>query len=330
MSHIPFSAPAWLKSGHAQTIYGGAFWRPEPLPPDQSLKIPVDAANTLLCLFNQAGPEPAAGLLILVHGLESSAHGHYIVSTARKALGDGLDVLRMNMRSCGGSEYLSATSYHGGLSQDVMAVAEYARHLGYQQIVLAGFSLGGHVLLKLAGQLGEHVPVWLKGVFAVSPPLQLAAASAGLMHPRNRLYERYFFNSMLRSYRARRRCWPETTPLGRLARVRDLYQFDEWITAPDFGYRDAADYYRQNSALQWFEQIRLPVRIVYALDDPIIPAGAHQQAMAMQNPAVSWLLTGEGGHVGFFNQAGLACHDRDWLWAENRLLEAAVAWIVTA
>lgn len=325
---IPFAAPPWLKSGHAQTLYGATLWRPAQPPPAQKLRIGIAADIKLLCWLNRAGAEPARGCLILVHGLESSSEGPYILSAAVKALGDGIDVLRMNMRSCGGSAHLSATSYHAGLSQDVLAVATYAAEtLGYERIVLAGFSLGGHQLLKLAGQLGEAAPAWLKGIFTVSPAMLLAEASAGLLKPANRIYERHFFRQMRKTYRARRRFWPEHTPLEALHRVRTLVDFDEHITAPAFGYRDAADYYAQNSALQWIGDIRLPVRIVHAIDDPIIPPQSHLQAMAIGNPFVSWLLSAEGGHVGFFNHSGLAAQDRDWLWAENRLLEATTAWL---
>lgn len=328
MNTIPFAAPAWLKSGHAQTLYSATLWRPTGVPRGERFSIPSEPGSSLLCWRNTAIANPGEACLILVHGLESSADDGYVASCAAKALKAGLDVLRMNMRSCGGGAYLSATSYHGGLSQDVLAVARYAVEvLGYRRIVLAGFSLGGHLLLKLAGQLGADVPAWLKGVFTVSPALNLAEASRGLLRPANRIYERHFYRRMLASYRARRRFWPESTPLAVLARVRNLYDFDALVTAPAFGYRDAEDYYAQNSALQWFDQIRLPVRIVYAYDDPIIPPGAHRQAMALQNPYVSWLLTAEGGHVGFFNQADLARRDRDWLWAENRLIETAQSWL---
>ena len=325
----PFAAPAWLKSGHLQTIYGATLWQPETLVSDQRLTIRVDDENAVLCLLNQARAQPGPACLILLHGLEASAEAPYIASTARKALADGWDVLRMNLRSCGGSHHLAATSYHGGLSGDALAVAQHAvSKKGYQRIAMAGFSLGGHTLLKLAGELGADYPPWLKGICAISPPLKLGSASAGLMHPRNRIYERYFYKNMLRSYRARHRLWPESTPMAVLSRVHNLYEFDDLITAPAFGYRDAEDYYSQNSALQWVDQIRLPVRIIFALDDPIIPFNAHRQAMALNNPAVSWLLSAEGGHVGFFNTPTLAAQDRDALWAENRLLETVAKWLI--
>ncbi|PKL76173.1 MAG: hypothetical protein CVV27_11625 [Candidatus Melainabacteria bacterium HGW-Melainabacteria-1] len=327
MSVVPFAAPAWLKSGHQQTLYAALGHRPAPLAPDRRIKIQVDAENSVLCLFNQAGAQAAQICLILLHGLESHGDAPYIVSTARKALADGFDVLRMNLRACGGSGHLARTSYHAGLSQDAWEVARYAADsLGYPHIALAGFSLGGHTLLKLAGELGTDRPDWLLGVCAVSPPLDLAASSQSLMRPANRIYERYFYQSMVRSYRAKRRLWPELTPNEPLQRALNLYAFDEHITAPAFGYRDAADYYQQNSALQFIPRISLPVTIVFALDDPIIPFASHQQAMALGNPQLHWLLSAEGGHVGFRNDGQLAASDRDAHWAENRLLETVASW----
>lgn len=331
---VPFASPSWLKSGHAQTLYGALVWKPPVLEPGQRLQVPVEtnleANKALLCWHHQTKPA-SENCLILVHGLESSADAPYIVAAAARALELGINVLRVNLRGCGGSQYLCPTPYHAGMSLDLLAVARYAaQQLGYTQIGMAGFSLGGHILLKLAGELGAEIPVWLKGIVTVSPPVMLGMTSKGLLHPSRRIYERHFFYSMLRTYRQRRRYWPESTPLDVLSKVKNLYDFDQWITAPAFGYQNAEEYYQKNSALQFLSQIRLPVKIIFALDDPIIPFQAHQQAMQLQNPAIQWLLSAEGGHVGFFNDSALARQDRDGLWAQNRLLDTLLKWFDTS
>lgn len=327
---VPFSAPPWLKSGHLQTIWGAIAPAPEPLPPGQRLKVPVDDENTLLCRLNQASSDsqqPNDRCLVLVHGLESSAEAPYIVSTARKALADGWDVARMNMRACGGSLGHCATPYHGGMSGDALALANALAQRGYTRIVLAGFSLGGHVLLKLAGELGADAPDWLKGIVAVSAPVELEAASRSLMQPSNRIYERYFYRQLVDTYRARRRIFPERTSLAVLKKVRNLYDFDNLITAPLFGFKDAVDYYTQNSALALMSKIKIPVKIIIAKDDPFIPYSSHLKAMQLENPCLSWQVSAGGGHVGFFNSPALSARDRDERWSENRLLEAAAAWV---
>lgn len=317
----PFSAPLWLKTGHLQTAYTGLFWTPPALAAQQRCDIAVDPENRVRCLLNRAQESPAAVLVILVHGLEGHAEVPYMVSTARKLLSQGLDVLRMNLRGCGQTQYLSQTSYHAGLSGDVRAVAEYASaQLGYPQIVLVGFSLGGHQVLKLATEWTAP-PAWLKGMCAVSPPVDLGRTSRNLLRFENRGYERYFFRLMLTTYRARRRLWPEVTPLEPLARVHSLLDFDQYITAPQFGFRDAQDYYTQSSVGPHLGKITLPVQIILAQDDPIVPFASHQAVMDTAPPNLSWLISHEGGHVAFINSPLAAKRDRDQMWSENRILD---------
>lgn len=324
---IPFAADPWLKSGHAQTLYGALGWKPAVPAPGHALKIAVDAENALLCYHHQARTNNPA-CLVLLHGLEASADAPYMVSSAHKALSVGLDVLRVNLRGCGNSHHLSRTSYHGGLSGDIEAILRFLhQHFGYRQLMIAGFSLGAHLALKLAGQLAAQAPEYLKGIVAISPPLKLGITSEGLLHPSRRLYERYFFKSMIQTHYQRRRLWPEYASLEPLKKVHNMYDFDEYITAPGFGYKDAQDYYTQNSAIQWLHQIQVPTQIIFAIDDPIIPFAMHQQAMETPHPYVHWLLSAEGGHVGFFNSKLLSLQDRDRLWAENRMIDACLDWI---
>ncbi len=320
-NQIPeFSAPLWLKTGHQQTLYAAMIWSPTLLRADQRIKIPIEDGNHLLCDWNLADRQPQKKLLILVHGLEGCSEAKYILSSAHKALDQGIDTLRVNIRSCGGSIYLNQTLYHAGLSQDLAAVIDYAQQqLKYSQIVLAGFSLGGHQALKLASEWQQSPDGVLKGVCAVSPPLELDKASVSLMRWQNRVYERYFYKSMRQNFRRRRRWWPET-PLSTLNQVKHLVDFDNLITAPSFGFRDAADYYQQSSVYSKLGQIQIPTQIIIAMDDPIIPFSSHQQAI-QKYPQIRWLVTREGGHVAFCNQRRLAQKDRDQWWAGNRLLD---------
>jgi len=318
----PFAAPSWLKSGHLQTLYAGTLWRPEPLPPYQCFSVAVDDSNRVLCEWNLADKTPQRACLVLIHGLGSSAQAAYMASAARQGLARGLDVVRMNLRGCGASRHLSQTLYHAGLTGDLLALCRHlSQELGYAQLVLAGFSLGGHQVLKLASERPD-LPA-LQGVCAISPPLSLAAASRSIMHPANRIYERYYYQQMRRDYLQRRRWWPEHSRLSVLERVRNLWDFDDQITGPEFGFRDAADYYAQSSVLEHLHQIDLPTLVIHALDDPIILGEAHLQAMQKSHQQIHWLLTAEGGHVGFINHRDLARQDSGPIWSENRLLDFA-------
>lgn len=315
----PYAAPPWLRTGHQQTLYMATLWKPPLVPEAEAHTVSIDEQIRLRCFLNRSTAQNSR-CVILVHGLEGCYESPYLLSGAHKALALGLDVMRMNMRSCGPSKHLSRTSYHGGLSDDILAVGQYLHGLGYTEIGLIGYSLGGHQALKLAGQ-NSVLPDWLKAVAAVSPPLSLQEASDGIMRPINRIYERYFFRRMQKTYRARRRWWPESTDLEALARVKNLREFDDYITAPTHGFRDAQDYYARCSAENWLQQIRVPTRIVLSADDPIIPLASHLRAMEHKSPAVEWILSSEGGHVGFLNQGELAELDHDERWAENRAFD---------
>ena len=274
-----FSAPTGLKSGHAQTLYAATRLNPSILQPQQRLTIRVSNRAQLLCDWNWAEEKQGQTCLILVHGLESSSQSHYMRSTARKALERKLDVIRINLRACGNSIHLSETLYHAGLSEDLLKVCLYAvQHLNYQQVVVAGFSLGAQLVLKMAGESGAQYH-WLKGACAISPPLNLAESSKAIMRPDNYIYERYYYRSMRQTYQKRRRWWPEKTNLAILKKAKNLQAFDEFVTAPEFSYANAQDYYQQNSAENFLAEIKVPTRIIHAVDDPIIPFDSHRRAI---------------------------------------------------
>ena len=320
----PFAPPLYLQTGHQQTFFMASLWQPPSPPEAEVLHIPIAHKIALRVLLNRQGSKNKA-CLILVHGLEGCEASAYMLSGATKALKLGLDVIRMNLRSCGPSKHLSRSTYHGGLSSDVYKIAEYAHQiLGYEQIVLLGFSLGGHLVLKLAGECPKP-PEWLKAVAAISPPLLLEEASEGIMRKENYVYERYFFRRMQKSYRARRRWWPEETDLKALQRARNLREFDELITGPGHGFANAKEYYQACSALGQMNNIHLPTRIIIAADDPIIPLESHLQAMKSKADSVEWLLCSQGGHVGFFNSKHFAQADHDAYWAENRAIDFLLA-----
>ncbi|MGV3523636.1 MAG: YheT family hydrolase [Candidatus Sericytochromatia bacterium] len=323
---LPFAAPLWLKSGHLQTLYAALGWRPAPLPPNALWRVEIASQIALHCAWNQAGEQASPHCLILIHGLEGSAEVPYMISTARKALALGIDVVRVNLRGCQERPWTSQTSYHAALTQDLSAVVQEVQRAGYRALVIAGFSLGGHLTLKWASEIGESVPTGLQGVVAVSPPVDLAATAAYLQRPLNRGYDQYFLRRMQRTWRQRRRCWPEYTSLEHVMGLRSLREFDDQITAPAFGFANAADYYAQCSVGPSLRQIALPTEIILAEDDPIVPAESHRRWFGEVGSQVRWLLSAEGGHVGFYNCAALAIQDRDAWWAENRVLDRAQEW----
>lgn len=240
---------------------------------------------------------PEAPLMILAHGLEGASDSTYMLWMAREALAAGFDVLRMNVRNCGGTEHLCPTLYHSGLTTDLRAVVD---QLADRRLFLVGFSMGGNQILKLAGEWGERPPSQVEAVCAISAPIDLAAGARLLDEPRNRIYQVRFLRGLRARVRRKARLWPDRYSTATLAGVGSIVDFDHRITAPAFGFRDAWDYYEQSSAERYLAAIRVPALLIQARDDPFVPFEAF--AGLPPNPAVRLLAPEHGGHVSFLSR----------------------------
>ena len=254
--------------------------------------------------------------LILVHGLEGCADSHYMLGLACKAWKAGFSVIRLNQRNCGGTEHLTPTLYHGGLSGDVRAVVDELSVQGIDAIWVAGYSMGGNLVLRMAGEAGSANPS-LKGVMAVCPNIDPEACVGALEQPRNWVYQHHFVTSLKARILRKAALFPGRYPLGQLPRIRTLRAFDHAFTAPDGGYLSAEDYYEQTGARHVLARISVPALIITAQDDPFIPYRMFRTT-ALTNPAISLVAPEKGGHCGFLQGAR---SDEDRYWAENRLVE---------
>lgn len=239
------------------------------------------------------------GEVLLHHGLEGSSASGYMISMAQRLLEAGFTVHRINMRSCGGSEALTGTLYHSGLTQDVRAVLEQLRTAGRGPRFLVGFSLGGNVTLKFAGELGESARQLVAGVCAVSTPIDLHACVRRLGAPENAIYARRFIRSLCARYKRRHAVHPERFPLEGLDSTRTIFDFDDRFTAKAFGFGDAPNYYATQSAMRFIDGIRVPALIVQAQDDPLIPFSIYESGAVRDNPAIALVTPEHGGHLGF-------------------------------
>jgi predicted alpha/beta-fold hydrolase len=228
----------------------------------------------------------------------------------------------MNLRNCGDTMHLANTFYNAGLSGDVREVIRYcSEELGHKKIFIVGFSLGANTVLKLAGELKDEYPPELAGVCAVSPPLDLSKSASAIIKPKNIIYDRYYLNRMRRTYKRKKEYFPDLVNLALLDKIRNLYDFDNYITGPGFNYKDAEDYYENNSSGKFLEPIKVKTLIIQAKDDPIIPPESTEKAIALANPNIEILFTDFGGHVGFINSSYASKGDIDRHWAENRIVE---------
>jgi len=259
--------------------------------------------------------------LVLLHGLEGSSESGYMLGTAEKAFLAGFNVVRLNQRNCGGTEHLTPTLYHSGRSGDIGAVVgELIERDHLPEIFAAGFSMGGNLVLKMAGEFGEAAPPEMRAFVAVAPSFDLAACADALAEPRNFIYERYFVTRLKRRMREKARLFPERYAAalnGGMRGIRTVRQFDDAITAPLSGFRGAADYYARASALRVAGAIRRPTLILTAQDDPFVPFATFGSDAVRENPHITLVAPQYGGHCAFISQES----GEERFWCEARVVE---------
>jgi uncharacterized protein len=251
-------------------------------------------------LVHSQQPQGApAGQLLMVHGLEGSSDAGYMRSMAQLALESGYGVHRSNMRSCGGTESLCKTMYHAGLTSDTLALLGQIRSELGGPLFLIGYSLGGNVALKLAGELGDQAIGLLDGVCGVSTPIDLAASVRQMSRRENFIYEWRFLSRLKQRIRRRAASLPGVYDISILDKCRSVYEFDDKITAPLFGFGTADNYYATQSCQNFLHGIRVPTLLVQAQDDPLIPFEIFDQPAIRDNPHIRLLAVEHGGHLGF-------------------------------
>lgn len=326
----PFVPRRFLRNGHLQTIVGNLLPRTDSLPEPESQLIEVEAATSaqsasfVLCHCHLQPIEVRSERLttVIVHGLEGSSSSPYVRGNSARAWKAGCNVVRMNMRSCGAGEQFSPSIYHAGRSEDVAIVmAELARAHLIRSFALVGYSMGGNLVLKLAGELGAAPPPYLKAVVGVSPVMDLVASAAALHEPQNRLYETRFLTDLLKHFRHKIELYPELYSAGDLNKIRTIRQFDEQIVARYGGFGGADDYYRSVASSKWVQDITVPTLILHALDDPFIRMTPETRGKLLANSCIRLVETRHGGHCAFLS---LEPGDAGF-WAERTLLDFLLA-----
>ena len=319
MTFTPAEYRPRFTGGHLQTLYAWATPRRFPaLPPPEAryFDVAADARVLAHCHWHERAAEHPT--LLLLHGLEGSSFAHYICGISDKAWAAGWNVVRLNQRNCGNTEHLSRGLYHSGLTHDPLFVLrELIEVDGIRALAVAGYSLGGNLTLKLAGELGATAPPELVAVCAVSPTMDLAACVEALERRSNLAYQFNFVRNLKARMRRKAAAVPGVFALEPLGRVWTVRQFDEVYTAPHHGFRDAADYYHRASALRVVDRIRVPALILTAADDPFVPVGAFRDPAVTANPAITTVVTASGGHCAFLDAPGEA---HDGYWAEREIV----------
>ena len=303
------------------TLAGNFLRRKDLLDAPEERLFSVEPDVQVLCHCHWQPARAEAPTLIVVHGLEGSSGSQYVVGTANKAFAAGMNVVRMNMRNCGGTERLTPTLYHSGLSADIATVVgALVEQDGLSGIALAGYSMGGNLVLKCAGDWGERAPAHVRAVCAVSPAIDLAPSADALHEPTNWIYEQKFLWGLMRRYRRKARLFPERYSLTGLKRMRSVRDFDEYITAPHSGFSGADDYYHRAASARVIERISLPTLIVHAEDDPFIRLLPETREKIVANPNIRFIETKHGGHCAFLADP----NGYDGRWAERKIVEFAL------
>jgi predicted alpha/beta-fold hydrolase len=288
------------------------------LPPAEERLIEVEPGAKIVCHCHWQQDRKNALTVIIVHGLEGSSESQYMLGIAAKGIAVGMNVVRMNQRNCGGTDTLSKTLYHSGRSQDVAAVAQNLLDQDHvSRFALAGYSMGGNLVLKLAGEWGKDAPPQFRAVATVCPAMNLAASADALHLPGNRLYEYHFMWKLRRRLLAKARLFPEVFDISRLRGLTSLRDFDDKITAYYCGFEGASDYYQRSAAANVVDGIAVPALILHAANDPFIRILPETRQKILSNPNITFIETEDGGHCSFLAEPD----GDDGRWAEQQVVE---------
>jgi len=316
-SFVPHS---WFRNAHAQTLAGNFQRRRNLLPPAEDRLFQVEEEAQILCHCHWQTERAERMTLIIVHGLEGSSASRYVIGTGSKAWKRGWNVVRMNMRNCGGTETLTPTLYHSGMSSDVGAVVRtLIEQDQLREIAVAGFSMGGNLVLKMVGEWGMNAPREVKAAVGISPAIDLAISADALHDRQNRIYEWKFMRGLRERIKRKAKLYPHRYDLRYLRGVRTIREFDDQITARYSGFTGADDYYARASSANVIDKIAIPTLVIHSTDDPFIKLTAASREKLEGNSHIRYIETTHGGHCAFMGESD--GNGDDGRWAEKKLIE---------
>lgn len=326
---IPFQPVPFFQTGHAQTLLSHLFSYMPVMGHNQkySIKLPDNDEIILVENFAQQPKEKAPNasnrIMLLVHGLTGTQNSAYMQRPTCYLTEAGFPVFRMNLRGCGEGFYLAQKLYHSGMSEDVHeAISWLGKQYPTSPVTLIGFSLGANLVLKLAGELGKNIysAPNLDSVIAVSPPLNLETSVRLLLHKKNKIFNDYFVKRLIKYIQIKSKFIPNLpTKLER--KIKTVFDFDEQVTAPHSGFKNAKDYYKQASSGQYVHDIKIPTLILHAIDDPFIGNAEFYQFPDNEN--IDLLVTQTGGHVSWLGKTDSPLYYR-WM---DRVILKWIMWL---
>lgn len=313
-----------LKNRHLMTIVPGFIPRKKPrfLQSGQARLFKINPDTQLLghCHWQTDKQRPT---MIILHGLEGSAESSHVIGIGSKIFACGFNVIRLNMRNCGGSMQHAKSLYNAGMFEDIEAVMQVLHEEDHlNEFALSGYSLGGNLILNTASRHERSKPYKLIAACAVSPSIDLAHAVNSIERRENRIYQDWFLRTLKQKILAKAKQHPHIYKIDSLDTIKTIREFDDRFTAPHGGYGTAERYYREASSISKIKDISCPVLIISAEDDPLVPVDSFYQ-LNENSPHVKLLITKHGGHGGFFQEANEEEPLFDRFWAENRVVTFA-------
>lgn len=305
INQLNFSPFPGLSSGHVQTFLT-VFRNPGVAPPSKSWIVFLEGGDCLSCEVSvPQGWKHSGRTIVLVHGLSGSDSSNYMIRLSRKFYLQGDKVVRVNLRGCGSGKGLSRLPYHAGNSDDILQVLKQInKETPGTEVTVMGFSLGGNIVVKLAGELGEEACHFAKTFISVCAPLDLSHTMHKMMKKRNILYHNYFLSHISKQSKQ----WIAK-------KIRTLLEYDNAVTAPLWGFQGAEDYYYCCSSLRFLSKIKQTTHFLFAEDDPFINNNV-LKGTAIGSHVNLW-STKYGGHLGF---VGKGAKEHKFHWMDHLLI----------
>ena len=310
-----YVSPVWLRNGHLQTIWPVLFRNP-PLPAlwRERLETPDGDFIDIDHIPALAGIR-ASRVAILSHGLEGDSRKRYMLGMAKALNFHGWDVVSRNFRGCSGEPNRKISLYHSGETDDLHLVVEHCADMGYQTIVLVGFSMGGNQTLKYLGEEERVVPAQVRAAVAISVPCDMEGSAHVLSRPSRAPYMAYFLRTLRLKMEVKHALFPDLIDITDLARIRTFHDFDNRYTAPLHGFVSAHQYWQESGCLRVLQKIDVPFLLINASDDPFLSRGCYPRHIAETNRAMTLEMPHWGGHVGFVSVG------EEVYWSEIRAAE---------
>lgn len=253
-------------------------------------------------------------IAILCHGLEGSSSSKYILGTSKLLYNHNYDIAALNYRSCSGVMNNNIRTYHSGETEDLHTIINHVLPF-YEEVFVVGFSLGGNIVLKYAGDGVYSIHQKIKAFISVSVPIDLYGSSMELSKFKNNMYSKHFLKSLLKKAKIKQQKYPSEIELDKLNKVKSLKDFDNCFTSVVHGFSDAIDYYSKCSSKQFLYNIKTPTLIINAWDDPFLSESCYPISEAKKNTFLSLIMPKYGGHVGFFK------YKSEFYWNEEQILK---------